>query len=228
VPTGPLCARASVAECRRAATERNSVGAPLLCEVLSAENGDAPLQRSRINCGRAICVLKHPSKFPVPSQLAPQSACYSCYTMDGCCKSKIRRREHAAAVVCALSLFVALVAGSALRPHFTTNALPVPGASIGHVALHDVRQARAVGVKEYVIAGAHARPSPAARKPFQYVWMTHDLPSTWAPLSPRLDWSALPKSFVGAVFLARGAPGAAFLANAGQRHTPTRFTILRC
>ena len=48
--------------------------------------------------------------------------------MDGRRSAKTRRREHAAAVVCALTLFLALVAGSALRPHYTANSLPEPAA----------------------------------------------------------------------------------------------------
>jgi hypothetical protein len=153
--------------------------------------------------------------------------------MSGCCSAKARRRQHAAAVVCALSLFVALIAGSALRPHFTTNALPEPGAwthPVEHV-WHDFKEAQPVSPAGSLIAvKAHgsSRPVPNARKPFRYVWMTHDLPSDSVPLSPLSDWSALPKSFVSAQFQARGAPRTAFAGDSDNRHTSTLFCVIRC
>jgi hypothetical protein len=153
--------------------------------------------------------------------------------MNGCCSAKTRRREHAAAVVCALSLFVALVAGSALRPHYTTNALPEPGAwthAVDHVQ-HDFKEVQPVSATGSLIAlkaGGSSRPQPISRKPFRYVWMTRDLPSNWFPLSPHSDWSVLPKSFDSAQFQPRGAPCAAFAGDSDNRHTSTLFCILRC
>jgi hypothetical protein len=135
--------------------------------------------------------------------------------MNGCCSAKIRRREHAAAVVCALSLFVALVAGSALRPHYTTNALPEPGAwthAVEHVQ-PDFKQVQSVSATGSLIAlkaRGSSRPVSISRKPFRYVWMTRYVPSNWFPLSPHSDWSVLPKSFDSARFQPRGAPCAAF------------------
>jgi hypothetical protein len=152
--------------------------------------------------------------------------------MNGCRSAKFRRREHAAAVVCALALFVALVAGSALRPHYTTNSLPEPGVwthSVEHVQ-RDAAQAQlgcATGCLT-VQAARGLRPAPVARKPFSYVWMTHDLPSTWAPMSPSLDWSALPKSFETIVFPARGTPLPATARDPGVLHSATQSRILRC
>jgi hypothetical protein len=158
---------------------------------------------------------------------------YPEFTMNGNRSAKTRRREHAAAVLCALSLFVALVAGSALRPHFTTNALPEPGAwthTVEHVH-HDSKQVHPVGAGASMVAlksTGNAHPAPAVRKPFRFVWMTHDLPSTWVPLSPRSDWSVLPKSFVSTQFQPRGAPCAAFAGPLDSRHTSSPFCILRC
>jgi hypothetical protein len=159
---------------------------------------------------------------------------YAYCTVDRCRSAKTRRREHAAAVVCALSLFVALVAGSALRPHYTTNALPEPAAwthAVEHVH-HDFKDVQPVGATGSLIAlkaSGSLRPVPIARKPFRYVWMTHDLPSSsWVPLSPLSDWSALPKSFVSPQFQPRGAPWAAFAGDFDNRHTSTLFCILRC
>jgi hypothetical protein len=153
--------------------------------------------------------------------------------MDGCHTARTRRRQHAAAVVCALSLFVALVAGSALRPHYTANALPEPGASthtVEHVQRDNSRAQPAsdTGSVSALQARVSPRPVPISRKPFSYVWMTHDLPSNWAALSPPSGWSALPKSFNSAQFESRGAPWAAFARDPDIPQTPTLFCIIRC
>jgi hypothetical protein len=173
------------------------------------------------------------SYFTAQGMLQSRVVSYAISIMNGCCSAKPRRRVHAAAVVCALSLFVALVAGSALRPHYTTNALPEPAAwthTVEHVQ-HDFNQVRPVSATGSLIAfkaSGSSRPVPIARKPFRYVWMTHDLPSNWVPLSPLSDWSALPKSFVSAQFQPRGAPCAAFAGDSNTRHTSTLFCIIRC
>jgi hypothetical protein len=130
-------------------------------------------------------------------------------------------------------LFVALVAGSALRPHYTTNALPEPAAwthTVEHVqhGFKQVQPVSATGSLMDLKASGNSRPVPIARKPFRYVWMTHDLPSNWVPLSPLSDLSALPESFVSAKFQPRGAPSAAFAGNPDTRHTSTLFCIIRC
>jgi hypothetical protein len=171
--------------------------------------------------------------FTVYGILQYRAVLYDMRTMHGCCGAKTRRREHAAAVVCALSLFVALVAGSALRPHYTTNALPEPGAwthAVEHVqhGVNEVQPVNATGTVIALKARGSSRPVPISRKPFRYVWMTHDLPSNWAPLSPHSDWSVFPKSFVSAQFQPRGAACAAFAGDSDDRHTSTLFCILRC
>jgi hypothetical protein len=178
------------------------------------------------------------SKLAVSSQFCGmrqrRAVLYARYAMDGCCSAKARRREHAAAVVCALSLFVALVAGSALRPHYTANSLPEPAAWA-----HSVRDVQpdysyshrlsATPALKYLQSGSRAHPAPTSRKPFRYVWMTHDLPSNWDPLSPRTDWSVLPKTFAAAEFQPRGAPWGASTADAVNRHTSSSlFCIIRC
>jgi hypothetical protein len=154
-------------------------------------------------------------------------------TMLGWSRAKVRRYEHAAAVVCALSLFVALVAGSALRPHYTTNALPEPGAWThpGEHVQHYSQQLQPISAAPSLSAQqarSGSPPMPISRKPFRYVWMTHDLPSSWVPLLPQLDWSALPKSFISAQFQARGAPWAEFGRDPDHRFTATLFSIIRC
>jgi len=158
---------------------------------------------------------------------------YSLCTMSGRCSAKARRRKHAAAIVGALSLFVALVAGSALRPHYTTTVLPEPQAwthAVQHVQpdASRVQPDRATASVEYVIAGNKRLSAPISRKPFRNVWMTHDLPSNWVPLSPQSDWSALPESFAPAQFQPRGAPWGASTADAVNRHTSSLFCIIRC
>ena len=153
--------------------------------------------------------------------------------MDGRYSAKTRRREHAAAVVCALTLFLALVAGSALRPHYTTNSLPEPVAWA-----HTVRDVQpdysyshplgAIPALKYLKSGSRAHSVPTSRKPFRYVWMTHDLPSNWDPLSLQTDWSVLPKTLAAARFQPRGAPWGASMAHAVNRHTSSLFRIIRC
>ena len=153
--------------------------------------------------------------------------------MDACCSAKTRRREHAAAVVCALSLFVALVAGSALRPHYTTNGLPEPEAW-AHI-VRDVQpgssQAQPISATPSLNdlrAGMRAHSTPTSRKPFRYVWMTRDLPSNWDPLSPQTVWSILPKSLTAVQLQPRGAPWERSAADVFNRHTSTLFCIIRC
>src|ERR1700733_271561 len=173
------------------------------------------------------------SHFTVCEMLQHRTVLYALCMVDACRRAKARRPEHAAAVVCALSLFVALVAGSALRPHYTTNALPEPGAwthAVEHVH-HDFKEVQSVSATGSLIAlkaRGSSRPVPISRKPFRYVWMTRDLPSNWVPLSPHSNWSVLPKSFDPAQFQPRDAPYAAFAGDSDNRHTSTLFCILRC
>ena len=160
-------------------------------------------------------------------------ALYAIEIMNGCRNGKARRREHAAAVLCALSLFVALVAGSALRPHYTTNALPEPAAWT-HAAEHaqrDFTPTHPLGTTGSMVAlktRGNLSPAPIARKPFRYVWMTHDLPSNAVPASPRSDSSPLPKSFDSAQLQPRGAPCVAFAGDVHKRPASILFCIIRC
>lgn len=153
--------------------------------------------------------------------------------MKGCRTAKARRREHAAAVVCAIGLFVALVAGSALRPHYTANAFPEPAGwanAVQHVR-PDVGQTQpgsSTLSADYLKASGNPRSTPMSRKPFSSVWMTHDLPSSWTPLSPQLDWSVLPECFSAVEFQPRGAPWATSAVDAVDRHTSNLFCVIRC
>jgi hypothetical protein len=128
---------------------------------------------------------------------------------------------------------LALVAGSALRPHYTSNALPEPAGWThpGEHVQHNSQQLQPISAAPSLSAQqarSGSQPMPISRKPFRNVWMTHDLPSDWIPLSPQLDWSALPKSFVSGQFQARGAPRAEFGRDPDRRYTVTLFSTIRC
>jgi hypothetical protein len=120
-----------------------------------------------------------------------------------------------------------------LRPHYTANSLPEPAAWA-----HTVKDVQpdygyshplsAIPALKYLNSGSRTHVIPNSRKPFRYVWMTHDLPSNWDPLSPHTDWSVLPKTFAAAQFQPRGAPWAALTADAVNRHTSSLFCIIRC
>ena len=173
------------------------------------------------------------SHFTVCVMPQPRVGLYATSTMVGCRSAKARRRGHAGAVVCALSLFVALVAGSALRPHYTTNALPEPGAWIHRVehvqhAFKPVQPISATAALIALRARGNSHPVPFARKPFSYVWMTQDVPSNWVPLSPFSDRWTSPKSVVSAQNQPRDALCAAFAKDPDSRHTSTLFCIIRC
>ena len=153
--------------------------------------------------------------------------------MDARCHAKAGRRKHVAAVVGALSLFVALVAGSALRPHYTGNVLPEPQAwthAVQRVTPDPVgaQKSNAVPSVRYLTTAGRLHAAPNSRKPFRNVWMTREFPSSWVPVSSKLDWSTLPESFGAAQFQPRGAPWAAPAADVVERHRSTLFCIIRC
>lgn len=108
-------------------------------------------------------------------------------------------RKSIVAVVTALSLFIALIAGSSLRPQFAAGALPEPAAWT-----HQTQNVRTPGGPErpdavQVISrpghGLGPGSTTTDRKPFHSMWMTRELPTSWPSLSPQSDWIALPASF---------------------------------
>lgn len=108
-------------------------------------------------------------------------------------------RESIVAVVTALSLFIALIAGSSLRPQFAANALPEPASWT-----HQTQNVRAPGGLErpdavqVISRPGHeleAGSTTTDKKPFHSMWMTRDRPTSWPSLSPPSDWFALPTSF---------------------------------
>jgi hypothetical protein len=136
------------------------------------------------------------------------------------------------AIVAAASLFIALIAGSSLRPQFSAAALPEPAAwthgtyglqaHASHVQLH--AGARPISHLEH---GSSAGATPT-KKPFHSMWMTRDRPLTWTRLSPNSVWSSLPASFAASEFQPngthRGEPAAAPV----NRDILTQLCVVRC
>jgi hypothetical protein len=137
-----------------------------------------------------------------------------------------RRWRLTIVIVAALSLFVALVAGSSLRAHFAAAELPMPAAWT-----HVTHAVPAHASKVHLHAGAHlvsGVSTSTTKKPFRNVWMTHDRPTSWSHLSPRLGWLALPTSFAAKVFHLGGANWAAPAAVPVNRDTLTELCVVRC
>ncbi|OBH03432.1 hypothetical protein A5696_08225 [Mycobacterium sp. E2699] len=121
-----------------------------------------------------------------------------------------RRWRSAIAIVATLGVFVALVAGSALRPQFAAAAPPEPAA--WSQAIPD--------------AGAHAShdAAPTHKKPFHATWMTKDRPPAWSPVSPPLVAQV---SFAAFGFQPRGARPCAPAAIRAGPDILTRFCVAR-
>jgi hypothetical protein len=149
-----------------------------------------------------------------------------------------RRWKLATAIVAALSLFIALIAGSALRPKFAAAALPDPtawsqgtldddahaGSGIGRVHLHAGSQ--------FASHFSHASLSgsaPTDKKPFLSMWMTRGRPLTWARLSPNSLLSPLPAPFATMKVAPAGSHSAAPASAAPVDHDIlTQFCVARC
>ena len=114
---------------------------------------------------------------------------------------KSQRWQPAIAIAAALSLFVALIAGSALRPRFSAAALPEPAAwshgtpDVGQVQIHAGSQPASQLGRGSLSGSSWAYSqgvSPTNKKPFHSMWMTHDRPPTWARLTRQSVWAPLP------------------------------------
>jgi hypothetical protein len=153
--------------------------------------------------------------------------------MDPRSAGTTRRWQLTIAIVAALSLFVALIAGSSLRPQFAAAVLPEPAAWTQ--ATHGV-QAHASQVQYYSAAqpvshlaqGFSPASTPTNKKPFHSTWMTRDRPTSWTHLSPQSGWSALPASFAASVFQSGGAHWAASAAAPHNRDILTQLCVARC
>lgn len=136
-----------------------------------------------------------------------------------------RRWWPAIAIVTALSVFVALIAGSSLRPQFAASALPEPAAWT-----HATPTVHTHGGRVELHASAHAfspGSRPTDKKPFHSMWMTRDRPATVTHVSPQSGWFALPGSF-GASELAPDRVRWAASAKAPDESVLTRFCVVRC
>ncbi len=101
-------------------------------------------------------------------------------------------------------MFIALIAGSSLRPRFSADALPEPAAwshkTLGASA-HTPRAHSHLGAQLVLNRDRGSSPDFGStinkrnKKPFHSMWMTQQYPSTWTPLSPQSFWQLLPTSF---------------------------------
>ncbi len=163
----------------------------------------------------------------------PRLVLYSRGTVDLRGAGKTRRWQSAIAIVAALSLFVALIAGSALRPQFAAAALPEPAAwSQGaldadacayHVELHGRSHSTS-----RVINGASCGTAPTKHKPFHSMWMTKDRPATWTRLSSQWVWSPLPASFAVSDFQPGGTHNGSPADTPGNQDILTEICVARC
>jgi hypothetical protein len=137
------------------------------------------------------------------------------------------------AVVAALSLFVALIAGSSLRPQLGAAALPEPAAwtqgtqgvqaHASQVQLHAAAQPIS-----HLNRGFSPGATPANKKPFHSMWMTRDRPTGWTRLSPQSVWLALPALFAASAFQPNGAHWVASPAAPVNRDMLTQLCVARC
>lgn len=111
-----------------------------------------------------------------------------------------RRWQLATAIVAALGVFVALIAGSSLRPQFAAATLPEPAAWSGATpgaGAHALPRGRAAAVARPALASAQS-PAPAnntTKKPFHSMWMTKERPQSWNRSSAQSALSPTPTMF---------------------------------
>lgn len=139
---------------------------------------------------------------------------------------KNRRRQSTTAILAALSLFAALIAGSALRPQLAAAALPEPAAWT-----HVQRQtAQPISHLDHGVSpgSTPTNKKPTNKKPFHSSWMTRDVTTKWPPLSLPSGWPALPVSFAPLEFQPDRAHWAAAVPAADNRDPLTQFCVARC
>ncbi|BBZ44999.1 hypothetical protein MPRM_22800 [Mycobacterium parmense] len=131
----------------------------------------------------------------------------------------------------ALSVFVALIAGSSLRPKYSAAELPEPAAwsqattgsgATGAVG-YQLRPQAAARNDHGLLSGA----TPLSAKPFHSMWMTHDRPAMWPRLPGDHAWPAPPASFTSSA----RRPGIAVSAwppSGAARDPLSRFCVARC
>jgi hypothetical protein len=146
---------------------------------------------------------------------------------------RTRRWRLTIVIVAALSLFVALVAGSSLRPNFAAAELPEPAAwthGTQHVASHpsQLQLHTAAQSISHLKAGALPSSMPVKQKPFRGTWMTHDRPTSVIRCAPPSVWLALPASFAASGLQQGSAHGAASAATPVERDMLADLCVIRC
>ncbi|WP_036472283.1 hypothetical protein [Mycobacterium triplex] len=139
-----------------------------------------------------------------------------------------RRWQPAIAVVAALGLFASLIAGSSLRSQFSAATLPEPAA--WSQAIPNSGHAQTNSEAAAAIHLQHASSwdvSPAKRKPFHSMWMTHDRPDVWPRLASHSLLSVLPVSFAGTVFQSREVHTSAPAAECGDHEILALLCVSR-
>jgi hypothetical protein len=143
----------------------------------------------------------------------------------------------ATAIVAVLSLFVALIAGSGLRPEFTAAALPEPVAwsqetlGVGAHADTDVGRVQIHAGSQLGSHFCHASLSgsaPTDKKPVLSMLMARGRPLTWARLSPNSVWPPLPASFATVEFAPAVAHFGAPVAAPVDQDIFTQLCVARC
>jgi hypothetical protein len=137
------------------------------------------------------------------------------------------------AIVAALGLLVALIAGSSLRPQFAAAALPEPAAwthGTQGVQAHasQVPRLAAAPTISHLGHGFSPGTKPTNNKPFHSTWMTQDRPASWNCMSPQSDWLPLPASFAATEFQHGGAHWAISAAVPVNRDTLAQLCVVRC
>lgn len=137
------------------------------------------------------------------------------------------------AIVAALSLLVALIAGSSLRPQFSAAALP--GTAAWTHETHDVQEHAgqlqlhaAAQPISHLDHGLSPGSTPTNKKPFHSMWMARDRPTSWPHLSLQSGWLALPASFAASMFEPGGVQWAASAAAPDNRDNLTQICVVRC
>jgi hypothetical protein len=161
---------------------------------------------------------------------------YGPATVDLRSAGTTRRWQLTIAIVAALSLFVALIAGSSLRPQLAAAELPEPAAwthgtqgvqeHASQVQLHAAAQS--ISHLDHLFAPGSTQTDKTNKKPFHSTWMTRDRPTSWTPLSPQSGWVALPASFAVSESRPGGAGCVASAAAPVNRNVLTLLGVIRC
>jgi hypothetical protein len=142
---------------------------------------------------------------------------------------KNRRWRPAVAVAAALVVFVALIAGSAVRPHAAVAppgpAAWSPTASAASMPTAQRHLGPPVQATRVVSARLSPRPSSLPPRPLHRMWMTRDLPTPFTRLPVQPTWPPVLAS-LNAFRPSAGRPGASAAGFADL--SVTRLCVARC